>query len=101
MVPFMNKLLEYGKVPRFLHTIIPICLHFDINLLLYISMLDTYVLHIVSVSVVVLIFLLFFHSTLQIIYNGLQNLLLINANFHHSPLSLLYLKTESFCSRFL
>ena len=63
-------------------------------------MLATYVLRIVSVSVVVPIFLLFLHSMLQIIYNGLQNLLLINVNFHCSLLSLLYLKTEvrSYCS---
>ena len=94
-----HALLEYGKVPRSLCTVIPVGLHIDIDLLLYISMLATYVLHIVYVSIVVPIFLLFLHFMLQIIYNGLWNLLLINANFRRSPLSLLYPKTEvrSYC----
>ena len=87
-------MLEYGKVPRSSRTIISVGLHFDINLLLYISMLATYVLCIVSVSVMVQIILLPLHSSLQIIYNGLRNLLLINANFRRSPLSLLYPKAE-------
>ena len=57
---------------------------------LYISMLATYVLCIVSISIMVEIFLLPLHSLLQIIYDGLWNLLLINVNFCCSPLSLLY-----------